>query len=206
MEGARPRQGLGTGPVTGTLDRPSQGALENRKAAEQRKTGSNPVRSARRTVASIHSAELQLLAAAQRAARRQVIGVVDAALRGRHASAVALVVGRFADRRAALSSISDAGARIAAGRQLAAEEANELARLALEHAAEKRQLRKAATTPLVAAHRAARRALRQSLRRQRVVVAVQLRPLRPRRTGTRSKPQTRSWAQTRMSWRAPFKN
>ncbi len=84
--------------------------------------------------------------------------------RDRHASNVALVVAKFVGRRAALSFMPDAGARAAAGQQLAAEEANELVRLTLEHAAEKRQLRKSVAAPLFGVHQAARRALRQSQR------------------------------------------
>lgn len=127
----------------------------------------------------MHTAELQLLTALQRAVRRQAMAAIDAALQGRHAGAIALVIARFADRRAALGAITDAGERAAIALRIDAEETTELARLALEHAAEKRQLRKATLAPLTAAHRAARRALRQRLRRQRAGIAVQLSAWRP---------------------------
>ena len=75
------------------------------------------------------------------AERRQAMAAVDAALRLLHTSRVAAIVSKFADRRAALVHMTDAGARVAASQQIALEEANELARLAVEHAAEKRRMR-----------------------------------------------------------------
>ena len=181
VERAGQRQRLRTGPVTGPLDRPSQQPLETRKAAEHIRPRRDAIRFARKTIASIHTAEQEILSAAQRAARRQAVKAVDASLSDRHASTIALVLAKFAGRRAALSIIVEPGARAAAAAsQLATEETAELARLALEHAAEKRQLRKAATAPLLAAHRSARRSMRQRQRRQRVLIAVQLQALRPR--------------------------
>jgi hypothetical protein len=183
VEGKRSREGVRKGPVTGPLDRPSQQPLETRKAADHIRPARDAIRFARKTVASIHAAELQILAATQRATRRQALGAIDAMLRDRHASNVALVIARFSSRRAALLLIPDTGARAAAGQQLAAEEANELARLALEHAAEKRSLRKAATAPMRGAHKASRRTLRRRQRHQRAVVAIQLQALVPRSGG-----------------------
>lgn len=180
MEGARPRQRLGTGPVTGPLERPSQRAPENRKAAEQARPARDPIRAARRAVGSIHTAEQQLLSAAQREERDRAVRAIDAGLAGRHAGNVAAVVARFADRRAALAMMTDPNVRAAAAQRLAAEEAHELARLALEHAAEKRRLRNSVLASMGVLHRSARRALCQRLRRQRVGIAVQLQALRPR--------------------------
>lgn len=175
----RSRQGLRAGPVTGPLDRPSQGAPENRKASELIHDARRPVRhgirSARRTVRSIHVAEDELQAAAQAAERRRALAAVDAGLRSKHASRVAAVVSRFADRRAALAYITDTGTRAAMIRQIAAEEANELARLAVEHAAEKRHLKRQVLTNINSKHRELRRRLRQRQRHQRASVAVQLR-------------------------------
>ena len=195
MERTRQRQRVRTGPVTGPLDRPSQQPPETRKAADHIRPRRDAIRFARKTVASIHAAELEILSAAQEAARRQAVKAADAALSNRHASSIALVVAKFASRRAALAAIAEPNARAAAAQQLATEETAELARLALQHAAEKRALRQAITAPLVVRHRAERRALRQRLRRQRVVVAVLVRIARPAtmptgstspRTGVRS--------------------
>jgi hypothetical protein len=183
VEGKRSRQRVRKGPVTGPLDRPSQQPLETRKAADHIRPARDAIRFARKTVASIHAAEMQMLAVTQRAARRQAVRAADAMLRHRHASNIAMVIARFSSRRAALSLIPDTGARAAASQQLAAEEANELARLALEHAAEKRQMRKSATAPLRGAHGAARRTLRRRQRHQRAVVAIQLQALAPRSRG-----------------------
>jgi hypothetical protein len=178
VERAGQRQRFRKGPVTGPLDRPSQQPLETRKAADHIRPRRDAVRSARKTVASIHTAELEILSAAQKTAQRQAVAAADAVLSDRHASAIAQVIAKFAGRRAALATIVEPRARAAAAQQLAAEETSELARLALEHAAEKRAQRKAVTAPLLARHRAERRALRQRLRRQRAFVAVLVRAAR----------------------------
>jgi hypothetical protein len=135
----------------------------------------------RQTLVSIHAAERQLQVASQLAERRQAVQAVDAALQGQHASRIAAVIARFVGRRVALSEMSDPAARSAAMRQLASEEASELARLALEHAAEKRQARRAVLASLGGTHKAARRSLQQNHRHQCAGIAVQLRAWRPRR-------------------------
>ena len=203
MEGKRSRQRVRKGPVTGPLDRPSQQPLETRKAADHIRPARDAIRFARKTVASIHAAEFEILTAAQKAARRQAAKATDASLRDRHASTIALVIAKFASRRAALLAITDPNACAAAAHQLAAEETAELARLALEHAAEKRTLRKATTAPLVAIHRAQRRCLNQSLRRQRVGIAVQLQVLRPRSTTSRTHPRATSGVARRLGRQTP---
>jgi hypothetical protein len=131
----------------------------------------------RRAVVSLHDAERQLLIASQRAARRAAVQSIHAALSVRHGSAVSAVLAKFADRRAALAQMGGQG-RGAALQQLSADETYELARLALEHAAEKRALRKLTLLPLARQQRAARRHLRLRNRRQRIVSAVQLEPRR----------------------------
>ena len=124
-----------------------------------------------------------ILAATQRAARRQAVTAVDAMLRDRHASNIALVIAKFC--RSARGAVIDdpMRARAAAANNLPPEETAELARLALEHAAEKRQMRNAATIPLRGAHSTARRTLRRRQRHQRAVVAIQLQALVPRSGG-----------------------
>ena len=184
MEGARPRQRLGTGPVTGPLERPSQGAPENRKAShrqdvEYRKPQRVVLRSARRAHSSILAAEMQLLVAAQRDERHRALAAIDAGLRSQHASQTAAVIARYAGRRAALAQIAEPTTRAAAAHRLAAEETAELASLALEHAAEKRRTKNSVLSSLIPSHRAARRALRQHQRRQRMATAVRLQGLQP---------------------------
>ena len=166
--------------MTGPLDRPSQGALENRKASDLVRPAKDGVRTVRRTVSSMHAAERQLLFAGQQTERKQVIAAINAGLRSQHGARVAAVVSRFADRRAAVAQMIDSGARAAASQQLATEEANELARLALEHASEKRHLKQAALAQLKSVHKAARQSLMQGQRRQRAGLSVQLRSLRSR--------------------------
>ncbi len=175
MEGAGSRQGLGTGPVTDPLGRPSQGVLENRTAAEVRDDRTDVRARSRRALVGVHNAEVQLLIASQRAARRAIFASINAGLSARHVGAIVSVVSRFADRRAGVVAI-DQNARASALQQIAAEEAQELARLVLEHAAEKRALRSSALLSLVTVHRAERRIMRRRNRRQRVVAAIVLQP------------------------------
>lgn len=124
---------------------------------------------------------MDLLVASQRAARRAAILAIDAALSSRHGSAIAIVIARFADRRATLVNISDTE-RAAALRQLAVDEAHELARLALEHASEKRAMRKAALRSMSVSDAAARRSLRTRSRRQRIVAGMQFQNIGRNRT------------------------
>lgn len=126
----------------------------------------------RKAVLALNDAEMDLLIASQRAARRAAAQAIDAALSARHSSAIAAVVSRFADRRIGLTGMSETQ-RAAALRQLATDEAHELARLALEHASEKRAKRKSALQSMSIADKAARRSLRLRNHRQRIVVAVQ---------------------------------
>ena len=200
VERAGQRQRLRTGPVTGPLDRPSQQPLETRKAAEHIRPRRDAIRFARKTIASIHTAELEILSAAQRAARRQAVKAVDASLSDRHASTIALVLAKFAGRRAALSAIVEPSARAAAASQLATDETAELVRLALEHAAEKRQMRKAATAPLLAGHRSTRRSLRQQQRRQRVAFAIKLHAIAPSTAG-QNRPKNAGRHRMGKAWR-----
>lgn len=157
--------------MTGASDRPNPSPLENRTAAEVRheRQGVRDLR--RKAVAAVHGAEMDLLVASQRAARRAAVGAIDAALSLRHASAIGVIVARFSDRRSALANMSDTE-RGAAMRQLASDEAHELARLALELAGEKKALRQATLRSLSITDRAARRTLRIRNRRQRIVVGV----------------------------------
>ena len=75
-------------------------------------------------------------------------------------------------------------ARADAIRALVAEEVHELARLALEHAAEKRALRKSVVLSLATVHRIERRSMRTRNRRQRIMAAVVMQPReRPRADG-----------------------
>lgn len=172
--------------MTGVAHWPERGSPETRTAPqsfrENQMHGRDPVRLARRTIASIHAAERELQGDSLAAERQLALAALDAGLRSLHASRVAAVVSKFADRRAALVHMTDAGARAAASQQIALEEANELARLAVEHAAEKRRLRISVLGGIHQKQKRARRNLRRRQRHQRVGIAVLLRPLR-RATG-----------------------
>lgn len=142
---------------------------------DRKRSRLNPRALNRRALRSLHDAEVDVLMAAQRLARRQAVRAVDAALFARHGAAIALVAARFADRRASAGSLNQAG-RDAILRQIAAEEAQELARLTLEHAAERRAMRSSALLGLITAQRAERRMMRRRNRWQRVIAAVVLQP------------------------------
>ncbi len=139
----------------------------------------DPARLARRTVASIHAAERELQSESFAPERRQALAALDAGLRSLHASKVAAVVSRFADRRVALSHMTDVGARAAESQQIAQEEANEMARLSVEHAAEKRRMRSSVLGGLRRKHWLSRRNLRRRQRHQRMAFAVQLQAIGP---------------------------
>ncbi|MBX9711790.1 MAG: hypothetical protein K2X60_12220 [Xanthobacteraceae bacterium] len=156
------------------------------------------IRTAKRAHASVLATLMQVLVVAQRDEVDRAIAAIDSGLHAQHTSATAAVVARFADRRAALSMLSDPAARAAAAHRLAEEERAELVHLALTHAAEKRRSRQSVVSSLAATHRSVRRALHQSQRHQRMGVAVQLHRLRPHalRTGKRTfvaGPRTTHW-------------
>ena len=175
--------------MTGAAHWPERGSPETRTAPQSfrgnQKHARDPVRLARRTIASMHAAERELQSVSLAAERRQALAAVDVGLRSLHASRIAVVVSKFADRRAALVHIADAGTRAAASQQIAMEEANELARLSIEHTAEKRRLRSSVLASLGGKHRAVRRTLRRRQRYQRAGYALQLQQLRPRVTAQR---------------------
>ena len=170
---------MGTGPVTGPLERPSQGTSETRKADTeirvQRRPSRDVIKGARRAVASLSLAEMQVLVAAQREERQRTLSAVEGGLRSQHASQTAAIVGRFADRRSAVFAMIDDGARGAALARLAAEETAELAHLAVEQSGERRRLRRTTLAALTATHKATRRSLRTRHRHQQVTMAVHTR-------------------------------
>ena len=167
--------------MTGPLERPSQGALENRKAEQKIQPTHRSIAIARKTTAAIGAAELQLLLARQRALRTATMQSVSGALAARHASATAAIIGRFAARRAAIAGDVGPAQRTAALARIAEEEATELARQALVHGAEKRALRQATLAPILLSQRAERRQLRKLQRRARAVQAIHWHRALPRR-------------------------
>jgi hypothetical protein len=160
--------------VTGALERPSQGAPENRKAAEDRRPGLDLVRGTRRALTSLAAADMQVLVAAQRDARNRALSALTAALGAAHGSQRASVVALYAARRAAAASISDPVARKAAILSLVQEEAAELARLAVAHAQERRRLTQETLAALGLAHRAARLSHRRASRRTKIVMVIRM--------------------------------
>jgi len=116
---------------------------------------------------------------------------------------VAAVVSRFADRRAAVAQVIDASTRAAMNQQIAIEEANELARLAAEHAAEKRQIKRHVLINIKSKHRELRRRRRQSHRHQRIAVGIQLHRIVPTRRRTNATPTVTTRIRSRTGLRSP---
>ena len=166
--------------MTGTLERPSQGAPENRKAADHRRQDTDLKKGARRALAALADADMQLLVAGQQQVRRQALSSIDAALGASHASQRAAVVARYGNRRSALGSIADAGTRNAALLQLIAEEAAELARLALALADDKQRLKRETVAAMVIVQRGVRQAVWRKNRHGRLAMAISQQP--PRRS------------------------
>lgn len=131
-----------------------------------------------------------MLVAAQRAARDAVVATVEAALSSLHAGAVAGVVTRYADRRAALSPSLDPAVRAAELRRSMADEAAELARLAADHAGHLQRERRRAVGELIPAQQAARRALSARHRHHRIGFALALHARMPARLQPRQVERT----------------
>lgn len=183
---------MGPGPVTGSLDRPSQEASENRKASIRERTRPTSLNSARLAIASLLEVEMKLLVAAQRAARSQIFASIDAACADLHTARTTAVLSRFAARRAAVAQSGNPAQQKAALDRIAIEETTELAALALELAAQKRRRRNETIAPLLPIQRDARLALRRAHRRQRAVAAIRLRSPAPRvRTSDAALPRSR---------------
>ena len=165
------RQRLGTGPVTGPLERPSQGAPENRKAEEARHR--QPIKTrARNALAGLLRSDMSLLVAAQYAERQQAIASLEAALAALLASSVAAVVAQFGARKSELAPTLDPVTRAAEMRRLMSDEVAELARLITDHASRLQRERRRVQSEILPAQRAARRALNQSHRRQKIAFAM----------------------------------
>ncbi len=122
---------------------------------------------------------MQLLVAAQRDVRNRALSALHAGLGTIHSSQRVSVVARYADRRAAAAALTDPAARTSALRALVQEEAAELAQLALAQAQERRRFSKDTLATLAVAQAAARRGLRRTNRRSKIVMAVRLRSRAP---------------------------
>lgn len=180
--------------MTGASERPSRSSLETRKASgsklrethrDQRDLRSGIGKAEQALVA----AEMALLVATQRVARRRALAAIDAAFAARHGDRRAAIQARYAGLRAALEPGQDAAARTAVLMRLVADEAAELAVLALEMAAERARAKRMVSVALLMQSRSARRQLRRCRRHRAVVRAVG-------RSQSGSKPVTagRHWA------------
>lgn len=164
--------------MTGSLDRPSQGALENRKAELE------PAVRVRLAWRSVHGAAMALLLARQRSERRRLTLTLSAELAVTDAQERTALRQKYAGRRGGLVQMASAVEREATRTRLAMEEADELALLEAAQRSRRKARRRALKSTMPARHRAERKALQAEQRHQRVLVAIaapRLRPLdRPR--------------------------
>ena len=183
---------MGAGPLTGFLERPSQGAPENRKAAnrkdvENRTSERDAVRSARAALVGLHRAELQIMVARHGAERRHVIEAARASASALRAATTQAITAKYADRLARIFDSGDARSAWAARDRLKLEEAIEMAQASLSMARSGAERRTATLAALRVAHRAERQGLAIRQRRQRATLGVLLNARRPRTIGhTRS--------------------
>lgn len=168
---------MGAGPLTGFLERPSQGAPENRKAGhrdirEAKRAERDPVQSARAALRGGHAAERQLLAARHAAERRAVLEAGRAAAGFARDMARRLLAAKYADRLARVFDSGDARAAWAARERLKLEEAIETAHLDLAHARSESDALRSSLSGLRLGQRAERQGMAQRQRRQRAMLGV----------------------------------
>jgi hypothetical protein len=167
LGGSGSRQRLGTGPVTGPLERPSQGAPENRKATN-RKTAIATNRTPSTALRGLHAAERQLLDAAHRAAVADKRAVVSAHFSSLLSSAEQRIIAHVLGRIAAIDPTLSIADRQAAIQRLQAEQEAALARLRQDIGQERRNTLRAALAALSVGHRSRKAALSRRQAAERV--------------------------------------
>lgn len=160
--------------MTGSLERPSQGALENRKASEARNDERDAVRSARVALVGAHKIEMQIMLARHASERRHVIGVTRAAAASARSGVMRMIAAKYADKLARVFDSGDAQSAYAARERLQLEEAIETAQATLAMARMNSDSRGSVLIALRTTQRAERQGLSIRQRRQRAVLGVVL--------------------------------
>jgi hypothetical protein len=198
---------VGAGPLTGSLERPSQGAQENRKAANRkdidtRRSERDAVRSARAALVGLHRAEMQIMVARHGAERRHVVEAARASASALRAATTEAITAKYAERLARIFDSGDARCAWSARERLKLEEAIEMAQAMLAVGRATAESRRSMLAALRITHRAERGGLAERQRRQRAVLAVLLGRLRrasreppqgARAAAYRSRPSARPW-------------
>jgi hypothetical protein len=197
---------VGAGPLTGSLERPSQGAQENRKAADASKTKRDQIKAARSALLSAHRAEQKLVIARHAAERQHVIDASRALAAAHRSSLMAAISSKYAERLARVFDSADAKSAWSARERLKLEEAIEIAQAMLAVGRTTAERRRSTLAALRSTHRAERGGLTERQRRQRAMSAVLLGRLRralrepphgpphgPRAGAYRSRAHARPW-------------
>jgi hypothetical protein len=163
---------VGAGPVTGSLERPSQGAPENRKASETRQSDRDPIKGARHALRGLHAAERQVMLARHAAERRQALDAAGAAAASERSTAVQAISAKYADKLVRVFDSGDARSAHAARERLKLEEAIELAGFQLAHGRRAGEARRTVLAGLRITQRSERHGLTLRQRRQRAVLSV----------------------------------
>lgn len=192
---------MGAGPVTGSLERPSQGAPENRKATEAAKAERDQIAAARSALVGTHKAQTVLLLARHAAERRHVLLDARAMAAAHRSTVMSAITAKYADRLARVFDSGDARSAYAARERLKLEEAIEIAQVSLAMSRSSSAARQSRTAALKVTQRSERQGLALQQRRQRAVLAVMLGHLRHRgRAATRVTPEP-ARVSVRLPWR-----
>ena len=164
---------MGAGPLTGSLERPSQGALENRKAREKRSSNDrDAVSAARKALVGVHRAEMQVMVARHAAERRHILATARGEAAAEQSAIMRAIAAKYSDRLARVFDSGDARSAWAARDRLKLEEAIETAQMSLASAQTSAHGRRAALAGLRITQRAERQGLSVRQRRQRAMLGV----------------------------------
>jgi hypothetical protein len=171
---------VGTGPLTGFLERPSQGAQENRKAinrkdADARTTERDQIKASRGALNSAHRAEQKLMLARHAAELRHLIDGARAQAAAYRSSMLAAVTIKYAERLARVFDSGDAKSAWAARERLKLEEAIEIAQLRMTSDRDHGNSLRSLVAALRVSQRGERHGLTLRQRHQRAVLGVLLR-------------------------------
>ena len=166
---------MGAGPLTGSLERPSQGALENRKARETRSSNDrDAVSAARKALVGVHRAEMRVMVARHAAERRHILATARGEAAAEQSAIMRAIAAKYSDRLARVFDSGDARSAWAARDRLKLEEAIETNQATLASARSAAHGRRSKLAGLRTTQRAERQGLSVRQRRQRSVLSVHL--------------------------------
>ena len=192
---------MGAGPLTGSLERPSQRPLETRKATEAAKADRDQIKAAGAALAGTHNAQMVLLLARHAAERRHVLLDARAIAAAQRSTVMSAITAKYADRLARVFDSGDARSAYAARERLKLEEAIEIAQVSLAMSRSSGDIRQSRSAALKVTQRSERQGLALQQRRQRAVLAVVLGHLRHRDRAATQVPPGPARVSVRLPWR-----